>query len=268
MPNMISRGSNTLWTKGKNRQVSLYSIQPLSAEKVEEEGMVLGGESGPGINLYNEGLVYTFGVGLWLIRGREKPTNRQTASQLSLWNCNINWCNEVQFSRANSENKEGHLKRAHSITKHGKKTPTMPVNKDAAREVIARAEKEGYANLVSVLKVDSFKEALIAWIVICQLSISVAVNELFIKFLELLYPSIRTVLPSASNTIRSWIMASFTFQKCRIKEKLHKVSSLIHFSFDLWTLPNHLALMGVVAHYIDESGRNQSVSNTPPLPRT
>lgn len=178
------------------------------------------------------------------------------------WRCKIEGCKELQFSRANSENKEGHLKRAHGITRHGKKTPTMPVDKDAIKVVSVRAEKEGYTNLVSVVSLKPLKEALIAWLVICQLSLSLAVNDLFIEFLEVLYPSVRTLLPLASNTIRSWIMASFVLRKSRMKETLHKAPSLIHFSFDLWTSPNHLALMGVVAHFIDESGKNQSVSES------
>lgn len=51
-----------------------------------------------------------------------------------------------------------------------------------------------------------------------------------------------------------------------MKEDLQQAVSKIHFSFDLWTSPNHLALMGVVAHYINKSGKNQSVSGVPSKP--
>jgi len=44
--------------------------------------------------------------------------------------------------------------------------------------------------------------------------------------------------------------------------ELQAVQGMIHFSFDLWTSPNHLALMGIVAHYIDKYGQNQSVSDS------
>ena len=40
---------------------------------------------------------------------------------------------------------------------------------------------------------------------------------------------------------------------------LQKSVSNINFSFDLWTSPNHLALLGLVAHFIDEKGQNQSM---------
>lgn len=55
-------------------------------------------------------------------------------------------------------------------------------------------------------------------------------------------------------------MTAFEDRKVRMKEELHKAISKIHFSFNLWTSPSHLALMGVVAYYIDESRKNQSVS--------
>lgn len=163
-------------------------------------------------------------------------------------------------------NKESHLCKAHGITKHGKKEPTKQVVPGAAKATSLRAEKEGFTNLVNVVNLKSFKEALIAWIVICQLSISLAVNDLFVECLQTLYPSIAEILPSASNTIRSWIMAAFEKRKMKMKEDLQQAVSKIHFSFDLWTSPNHLALMGVVAHYINKSGKNQSVSGVPSKP--
>jgi hypothetical protein len=42
-------------------------------------------------------------------------------------------------------------------------------------------------------------------------------------------------------------------------EELAKVKGMIHFSFDLWTSPNHLALIGIIAHYVNNFGQNQSV---------
>lgn len=121
-------------------------------------------------------------------------------------------CDEVQYATTNSQ--EGHLRRCHGITKAGRKVPLKPkVPGGAVREVSLRGEKEGYSNLVRVLNFARFKEALIAWIVICQFSLSLAVNDLFVECLQTLYPAIATILPSASNTIRSWIMAAYEARK-------------------------------------------------------
>ena len=99
-----------------------------------------------------------------------------------------------------------------------------------------------------------FKNALVAFVVICQVALSLVINEVFIEFLEIIYPSIRNLLPLVCNTIHGWIIEAFTARKGRLKQRLVKSNSMIHFSFDLWTSPNHLALLGIVVHFIDEIG--------------
>jgi hypothetical protein len=109
--------------------------------------------------------------------------------------------------------------------------------------------------------VTPFKEALIAFIVICQMALSLVTNDIFVEFLRIIYPSITQILPSSQNTIRDWVITAFEARKIKLKASLSRSESMIHFSFDLWTSPNHLALLGIVAHYIDEYGQNQSVSS-------
>lgn len=190
----------------------------------------------------------------------DKVTGHQRRGR-HFWKCN--YCDEVQYITANSWSKPDHL-RSHGITQNGRKTPLQQIVREKATEnvrlVSTRAEKEGITNLVTAVKFGPFKNALVTWIVMCQLSLSLAVNELFIEFLQVLYPSVEALLPSASNTIRKWVLEAFEDRQKYIQEDLRKAISKIHFSFDLWTSPNHLALMGVVAHYIDEFGQNQSVS--------
>ena len=43
-------------------------------------------------------------------------------------------------------------------------------------------------------------------------------------------------------------------EKGRIQQKLQSSLSKIHFTVDLWTSPNSLAILGVIGHYISESG--------------
>jgi hypothetical protein len=121
-------------------------------------------------------------------------------------------------------------------------------------------QAEAYVNVAVTVKRQPFIDALVAFVVICQLSLSLMVNTLFVELLEVLYPNISQLLPQASKTIRKWIITAFEARKEVLKEELRQSISKIHFSFDLWTSPNHLALMGIVAHYIDAAGVNKSVS--------
>jgi hypothetical protein len=175
------------------------------------------------------------------------------------WHCKH--CTETQFAEANGYNKETHLKR-HGISKHGRKTPNMRFNPTTrpVDQTPPIRQSESYVNLTTAVTLGPFKNALVAFVVICQVALSLVINEVFIEFLEIIYPSIRNLLPLASNTIRGWIMESFEARKGRLKQRLAKSNSMIHFSFDLWTSPNHLALLGIVVHFIDEIGQNQSVS--------
>jgi len=63
------------------------------------------------------------------------------------------------------------------------------------------------------------------------------------------------MLPASANTIRAWIVRSYDTERQMIQKSLGKSRSRIHFTMDMWTSPNHLALLGIVAHYMDQNGR-------------
>jgi len=64
-------------------------------------------------------------------------------------------------------------------------------------------------------------------------------------------------LPSSSTTIYAWVLRQFYDHKEDIKTKIQSARSKIHISCDLWTSPNSLAILGVIAHYISEDGTLQ-----------
>ena len=54
-------------------------------------------------------------------------------------------------------------------------------------------------------------------------------------------------------------MEAYDERKELLKREIHENSvSMIHISFDLWTSPNCIPLMGVVAHYTDKSFKNRT----------
>lgn len=56
------------------------------------------------------------------------------------------------------------------------------------------------------------------------------------------------------NIIRRWILNLYETKKASLKAKLGQ----IHISCDLWTSPNSLALMAVIAHFADKDYRVQT----------
>jgi ABC-type enterochelin transport system permease subunit len=121
-------------------------------------------------------------------------------------------------------------------------------------------EAEYKINLVTTVHKPAFTNHLVYLTVITQLSFNFVTSVIFIEFLKTIYPAIDSILPLAGNTIRSYIIEMYNEYKAIKAAELQAVQGMIHFSFDLWTSPNHLALMGIVAHYIDKYGQNQSVS--------
>ncbi len=178
-----------------------------------------------------------------------------------VWKCKH--CSETQFAGANGKNKINHLKLAHGISQHGNKVPINPMDKhikprDDNRAVLIR-ESDYTINLVTTVHKDPITEALVYFAVLYQLSFSLVTGTLFIEFLKTLYPTIEKILLSASDTIRKYIIEMYTARKQQKLAQLARVQGIIHFSFDLWTSLNHLALIGIIAHYIDDFGYNQSV---------
>jgi len=188
-----------------------------------------------------------------------KPLRNRT-----MWKCKH--CNELQFATANNRNKEVHLDNRHGITKHGNKTPRpnpfrqihLPNTPAEPREPIRQSE--AYVQLPVMIKSSFFQAALVAFIVLCHLAISLIESTVFIEFLTVLYPSLgQSKLLPRKDTMRTWIIDAFEVRKKRMGTMLQESKSKIHFSFDLWTSPKHLALLGIVAHFVDARAQNQSV---------
>ncbi|OWT42446.1 BED zinc finger domain-containing protein [Pochonia chlamydosporia 170] len=62
-------------------------------------------------------------------------------------------------------------------------------------------------------------------------------------------------LPNSPSTIRSCTLRTYETQKLRVKRETQLALSKVHFTVDLWTSPNALAILGIVAHYTSESGQ-------------
>ena len=80
------------------------------------------------------------------------------------------------------------------------------------------------------------------------------------SLLHYLNSEIETWLPSSSQRIRDWTIRTYDIEKLRIKAEVQSALSKVHFTVDLWTSPNSLAIIGIIAHYITEAGElEQSV---------
>ncbi len=73
--------------------------------------------------------------------------------------------------------------------------------------------------------------------------------------MQYINPVANRLLPSASETIRQHTLALMHEGKIRLRHILATAISDVHITCDMWTSPNHLGILAVVAHFTSEKLR-------------
>ncbi|KAG7428722.1 putative AC transposase [Fusarium oxysporum f. sp. raphani] len=148
-----------------------------------------------------------------------------------------------------------HLEQKHQIDPHS------GIKKHSStRKSVLDQQKSAAATNTFFWKdsMEKFKELLIRWIVYCHIAFFQLENRYFRELLFFLNPALLNHLPKAAKTIRSWVMDAFLSKKQRLREDLQRSRSRISISFDLWTSPNPYAILGVIAMWIDTTGKRRT----------
>jgi len=150
----------------------------------------------------------------------------------------------------------------HLIRAHG-------FNREGIERVTANNEPGGAINHTGTKVIlpqigfnrDVFKDLLIRWIIMNQ----VAFNQVVLQSLQSIFSYLCAVqpffndladaMPTSSSTMSTWLMDAISHNKAKIQFHLkHNSISSIHLSFNLWTSSNFLALLGVIAFWVDNLG--------------
>ena len=99
----------------------------------------------------------------------------------------------------------------------------------------------------------------VRWIVCMHISMSIVENPIFRELLRWFNADLICWLPKAHKTIKGWIMDSFKKTKDEVRVMIQQSKSNIHLSFDLWTSNNSLALLGIIAHFVDDQHQIRTV---------
>ena len=168
-----------------------------------------------------------------------KSDSSNTSKPKSFWMCRR--CHDVGkdvlYAVTSTVHASEHLRDTHQI-----------------RDAAGVTSESGQGPPAETFDFTRFKELLIRWIVTMHISFSQVEYEAFQSLLSYLHPSILSYLPTSGNTIRAWVLDNFKQKQAHIKKELHLSKSLVHFSFDMWTSPNAMAMLGIVAHYVSHSG--------------
>ena len=101
------------------------------------------------------------------------------------------------------------------------------------------------------IRLNVLRKLIVEWIVERRHSFNETESEALHKIFEYLDPRSTNALMAAITTRRD-ITKYFETAKATIKERLSLARSRIHISYDLWTSPNHKAMIAIVAHWTAE----------------
>ena len=73
----------------------------------------------------------------------------------------------------------------------------------------------------------------------------------FHTFCQVLNPESSDYITTAHSQFTKKIEQSWNYHKDIVQQKLQSAISSIHLSLDVWTSPNRLLLLGIIAHFVD-----------------
>lgn len=154
-----------------------------------------------------------------------------------------------------------HMTEVHQINKHGPIPEQQWSHGKKSRNTITQllglpknTDTAVTNRLIANFDVLAFRSLLVQWLIFDHIPFRKVESQRFRAMLAFVNPLCAGHLPVHS-TITNWIAKAHNQFAGVITELLHTALSMIHFSFDLWTSNNSLSLVGIVAHFIDTSGK-------------
>jgi hypothetical protein len=187
-------------------------------------------------------------------------------SKEAFWACK--YCDEKRsrklYAAASTTNAVVHLK-THNVHGNGREVDEEGGGTSDLFErptTVLSMLKANFSKRSKILQtkplVDAFRDLLVRWIVTYQIAFIAVEAESFRDLLSLGSKTLADLIPTG-DTIRTWVMQEFEKRKAEIQAQiLQESSGMIHLSFDLWTSPNCISIMAVVAHYCDNSHINRT----------
>ncbi|KAI7151945.1 hypothetical protein KC331_g3353 [Hortaea werneckii] len=165
-----------------------------------------------------------------------------------------------QTTRATSTAAQ-HMTKQHSINENGIVTPSRPLSKKRKLEDCSFDANTVQQRTVSSFDRNQFRALLLEWIIADSIPFQKIESDHFRRLLAFVGCNLRLEdhLPSRT-TLSRWVGKAYDRQFVAVKEVVRLAATQINLSFDLWTSHNQLALLGLVAHFLDHSGVGLSCS--------
>lgn len=144
------------------------------------------------------------------------------------------------FEATNTSSAAYHLLRAHRLTPRG---PLTEQSQSIVKHM-TRLQTEPRRE-------ERWREAFLEWLAHDNPSLEQASSERLHKVIILGGPEVENSLPRR-NSVRNWILGAYHERQKDVIQRLQSSTSKITLSMDIWSAPNDLEMLGIVAHWIDE----------------
>lgn len=159
------------------------------------------------------------------------------------WMCNF--CPQM-YSPRTSANIKKHVRKTHNVV--------VDTSKESAATPADSHATQGSTTTKVNANHNHKKEALVAWLLFNQQPFSQVESIEFRNLLSAYSQSAHLQLPTSGDTAKNWAMQFFKEKKDELAQALTEIESKIHLSFDAWSAPNGLPLLGIVGHWVNKYG--------------
>lgn len=180
----------------------------------------------------------------WIfMHGIELSERVPSSNKDRFWLCKL--CHDKGLARrpfkaTSTSSAAYHLLRAHRLTPKG---PLTEQGQSIVKHM-TRLQTEPKRE-------ERWREAFLEWLAHDNPSPEQASSECLHKLIILGGPEVEKLL-LRHNTVRNWILEAYHERQKDVMQRLQSGISKITLSMDIWSVPNDLEMLGIVAHWIDE----------------
>lgn len=182
--------------------------------------------------------------------GPDEPERHQNGSK-------FRYCNQSNCSYKSNilSNFRKHLRNSHQIETSTKRSDIQLIGLDQLNDVYittgGRTKEDLQTSIFKgFLNKQIIRKALVQLITLHRLALSIVEWPAFHAFIGAFNPMAMNFVPTSHNTIRADIINLWTDEKVILRNHLRTARSKINISLDIWTSPNTLLFLGVVAHFV------------------
>src|SRR5271170_1994853 len=193
----------------------------------------------------------------WVHTRKAKDGEPETINKARILYCK--YCTEVSYGVRSTSAFRHHLLKKHNIEITVQKSQLHIETLDRLQQLYQKAEASDQTKnfdtymLQKILNKDLINEALVSLITVRNLSFRMVEWPEFRILCQLLNPESDNCITTAHSEIRKMIYNSWQSKQDIVRKKLQSALSSIHLSVDIWTSPNNLLLLGICAHFIEQS---------------